>query len=100
MVILIGSLQQMSGTVLCALYFEVEWRMDIVYISMAITAVICAFIVFEIVQQRKLLTIQLRALFVNDTIDNVVVDDDEVSFRLRELSTSPNNVPEHESVVK
>ena len=85
-----GTLQQMSGTVLCDLYPEAEWRMTIIYISMAVTAVIGVVVVFEIMQQRKLMKVQLEALFVCHAVEATVAD--ETSLRMNRLSQLSESV--------
>jgi len=83
LIIITGSLQQMSGSLVCDLYPQNVGRMMIIYVSMGITVFIDIMVMFEIVQQRKLLAVQLELLFMSSGAE---VIDEDTSFRMDHLS--------------
>ena len=88
-VIVLGTLQQATGTLLCDLYPEVRWRMTVLYAAMAVNAAICAVAAFEILQQQKSVKALLDVLF--DPIDRHVIGDsvcDETSMRMDRFNAS------------
>merc|ERR1712172_266583 len=67
--IAMGALQQCVATILCSLYPHSFVRMRIVYTSMIVNAVVCMAAMFELFNQRKLLKVQLDALFIHQSIE-------------------------------
>eukprot|EP00483_Globobulimina_turgida_P011681 UN11703 len=84
LIMILGILQQSISTVLCGLYPSVGLRMYIVYVSIGFNVIVCIMAVVEIRHQRKVFKVQLDALFIYNSINNLQIS--ESSVRMDKLS--------------